>query len=246
MGVVEFSEEQSSPSSASSSAVKAPEPPALSFTPSSPAVASAPKHMTRMSVSRAPAPMPVVLPTEQDIFVEGDGDEYSDVPDDIEATGMYPMANADGESSMQTVRTPTAAASSPMISPVLTQEPASQEHPLADLLGDAPVQQPEPPLIPSIAISNPDTIVEEPSNTIVGEHSEDEEDEDEEESEDEDETPAAAAVLATAAPAVTAPLSEGTSASTSSPSSPTSSDIEGFETVDAPAVDEMGRKVAAS
>jgi hypothetical protein len=195
LGVLELpADGPSTPSSSTSPADADTSVPAVEHTPSSPG--ARPTHGARASVSRAPAPAPVVLPTELDLIPDGepDGedDEYSPVrADDVEAA--YPA-------------------------PAPAPAPA---HPLADLLGDAPVQQ-LAAAVPAIAVSEPEPI------GIVGEHSEDDDegedddDEDDDEEEEEEHAPAPAAAASTVS-------------SPSDPSSAASSDIEGFETVDVPA-----------
>jgi cobalamin biosynthesis protein CobT len=259
-------------------------------------------------MSRAPAPMPVVLPTEQDIFSgEGvEGDEYSPVPDDVEAAGVYATRHSDdsqqsqlpprGETATPQMQMAQAQAQTVVpVAPILAQQAEAQAHPLADLLGDAPVLQPTQtqvqspstvapvaPLIPSVGVSES----ENEGGVIVGEHSDDseeeeeddddeeedqaagaeaeadddeeEEDDDEEEEEDDDEDEeseeepatvtkaskvAGAPAAPATAPAVAAPPSS--SAGTSSPSSPTSSDIEGFETVEIPVASATGAAAVA-
>jgi hypothetical protein len=157
--------------------------------------------------------MPVMLPTEQDIFPT-DGDEYSPVADDAETEAEAGRSTFSGGPS-----------------------PQAPAHPLAHLLGDAPVRARSPtspagaahppPLIPAIEIEDSDAP---PPIVDEDEHEDSDEDEDESES-DVPAVPAAAPAPAPAAPAVS-----------TGPSSPTTSD--GFETVDVPGAEEARRTAA--
>jgi hypothetical protein len=195
------------------------------------------RHTPGLSISKLPAPMPLAVPTEQDIFPSSP-DEYSPAEDDVEAgVGRASfMEEVDRQQALTTMRSGQDA-STPKSPPVAAPTPKQPLADITDLLHhETASPSPTPaPLIPVIAIDDHDDLSLVGEDSSVG-------------------SPVSSRVPETTTTAPDTPTNAATPAAAGTASSRTSEGSssaessvhsEEFEDVDAtslPEVDEMGRR----